>query len=104
MRNGVVHEVQNMRVGERVNDRLSHPPSLQQARRQQDLEARRHCGDLFLLQLGEPTNIQLALSKTDQDAQPLWISERAKHLCRQFELVLVRVRDHVALIIPIIHS
>lgn len=94
MRDGVVHEVENMGVGDRVDDRLSHPPSLQQSRRQQNLEARRYSRDLFLFELGELPNIQLTLGKADQDPQPVRIGERAKHVGRQFELMLVRVNDH----------
>ncbi len=53
MLDGVVHEVEDVCVGDRVEDRLTFAPPFEEARRQQDLQAGRDGVDLFLFEFGE---------------------------------------------------
>ena len=90
----VVDEIENVRVRDRVNDRLSRAPPANQPGGRQNLKARRHGRDLLALDFAELANVQFAFSKTDQDAQSIGISHRAEHLRRSLELTLIWPQTH----------
>ena len=81
----VVDEVQNVRIGDRIENCLSFTPSLQQPSRRQDLETGRRRCDLFLVPFGELADAHLASCKTQHHPQPMRVGERLEHLGSQFQ-------------------
>src|SRR5271157_773586 len=94
MGDGVVDEIEDVRVRDRVDDRLSHAPPPNQTSGRQNLEARRHRRDLLALEFAELAHVELAFREAHQQAEAMDIAHRAKHLRRSLELVLVWLRAH----------
>jgi len=74
----VLHQRQDVLVGERVVDVLGFAPPLDQARRVERLQARRHGGDLLAFVFGQLRDAGFTLGEPHQKAQPLGVAERLK--------------------------
>src|SRR5712691_7508050 len=100
----VLHQRQDVLVGERVVDVLGFAPPPDQPRRMERLQTRRYGGDLFTLVFGQLGNAGFTLGEPHQEAQPLGVAERPKNRRPGLDLRPRRQANRRARRMPAMHG
>jgi hypothetical protein len=87
VRDRVVHEIEYVSVGNRIEDRLALPSSFEEPRRQQDLQTGRDRCDLLLLKSGNLADAEFAVGQPHQDTEPAGVGQGFEHLRGCVELM-----------------
>ncbi len=83
---GIFNKVDDVGVGDRIDDCFAFSPAFYKARLQQNLEPRRDGANLVARNLGQFADIALLLSQNDEGMKPRRISQRLEDGCCVFQL------------------
>ena len=84
----IVDQVQNMGVGEGIDDCLSVPSPLHEARCRKNLETGRNRPNFHALRLRQIGHISLSLGEQNQSFQTQGVSQRLEHGRSSFKLII----------------